>query len=199
MKCFHFRVGASLLAWLFLVSFAHAQTFFIGTNAPDSGTNFAFTVPAGTTNLSLVVSNGDASYSYLLLKTNGTPTDADFDYISRLNGRTNQINLQVPEFVSGGAFGLRVLTPDSSSNHSFRVALTTNRTDLRLTNYPALKRHIFTTTGTITNEQQQRPVAVFPDRCADESPRLAAGLECEHDQHAGPLPAARTSARPLLV
>src|SRR6185503_3653797 len=75
--------------------------------------------------------------------------------------RTNQINLQTPEFVSGGTFGLRVLTPAGSASHSFRVALTTNRTDLRLTNYPVLKPHLFTAGGTIRTNHSNGPWHYF--------------------------------------
>jgi len=39
-----------------------------------------FTVGAGATNLSLVVSNKRTAYSYLLLKKGGTPTDTVFDF-----------------------------------------------------------------------------------------------------------------------
>lgn len=123
---------------------------FVGTNAPGTATNFSFTVPAGTTNLSLVVSNNAAAYSYLLLKKGGTPTDTDFDFISRLNGRTNQVNLQAPEF-SGTSFGLRVRTPSSSAAHAFQVVLTTNRTELRSGAYPVLKPHVCSVPGTLTN------------------------------------------------
>ena len=92
---------------------------------------------------------GDDAFA-ALLKKNGTPTDTDFDFISRLNGRTNQVNLQLPEF-STGSFGLRVRTPSTSATQTFSVVLTTNRTDLRSGGYPALKPHVFTTTGTLTN------------------------------------------------
>src|SRR5512135_358675 len=126
-----------------------AQTF-IGTNAPGQGTNYGFSVGAGATNLSLVISNASSTYSYLLLARGRAPTDTDFDYISRINGATNQVNLQGPEFVVTN-YGLRVLTPAASAAHSFTVLMTTNRTDLRQPAYPVLKPHAFTTTGTITN------------------------------------------------
>ena len=139
---------STLLTCLFVQTLP-AQNF-RGTNAPGGATNFTITIPAGATNLSLVVSNSGVAYSHLLLKKNGTPTDTDFDFISRLNGRTNQVNLQLPEF-STGSFGLRVRTPSTSATQTFNVVLTTNRTDLRSGGYPALKPHVFTTTGTLTN------------------------------------------------
>ena len=142
------------LAFSALLTSLFAQTLaaqnLSGTNAPGGGTNFSITIPAGATNFSLIVSNNGAAYSHLLLKKNGTPTDADFDFISRLNGRTNQVNLQLPEF-SAGSFGLRVRTPSTSATQTFNVLLTTNRSDLRSGGYPALKPHVFTTTGTLTN------------------------------------------------
>ena len=126
-----------------------AQTF-IGTNAPGQGTNFAFTISAAATNLSLVISNWTSVYSYLLLAKGRMPTESDFDYISRLNGATNQINLEQPEFAVTN-YGLRVFTPTSSLGHAFTVVLTTNRTDLRQPAYPVLKPVAFSLTGTITN------------------------------------------------
>ena len=128
---------------------ASAQPF-VGTNAPGGATSYALTVPLTVTNVSFVVSNNAIAYSYLLLKRNGTPTDTDYDFISRLNGRTNQIDLELPEFQTGN-YGLRVRTPSGSLTHAFNVAMTTDRQDLRSSGYPVLKPHVFTTTGTLTN------------------------------------------------
>ena len=127
----------------------YAQSF-TGTNVPGAGSNFTFTVGASATNLSLVVSNNLSAYSYLLLAKGRPPTDVDFDFVSRLVGATNRINLQSPEFVATN-YGLRVLTPAASASHGFAVTLTTNRTDLRTAPYPVLKPIAFTTTGTVTN------------------------------------------------
>jgi hypothetical protein len=131
------------------ITAARAQTF-IGTNAPGQGSNFTFTVGAAATNLSLVVSNSASVYSYLLLKKGGTPTDTVFDYASRLNGQTNQINLESPEYAAA-TWGLRVSTPAGSATDPFQVVLTTNRTDLRSGAYPVLKPLVFSTTGNLTN------------------------------------------------
>lgn len=131
------------------LSSTHAQDF-AGTNAPNTGTNYTFTLDAGATNLSLVISNSASAYSYLLLKKGGTPTDVDFDFVSRLDGKTNQINLQPPEFTAG-SYGLRVKTPSASAQHPFTVLFTTNRIDLRLAAHPVLKPLVFTVTGTVTN------------------------------------------------
>src|SRR3954470_3019354 len=89
-----------------------------GTNAPGAATNFSIVVPAGATNFSLVVSNNSTAYSHLLLKKGGTPTDTDYDFISRLNGRTNQINLELPQFASG-SYGCGCVRPaHRSPRHS---------------------------------------------------------------------------------
>ena len=165
-----------------------AQTF-IGTNAPGQGTNYNFSVGAGATNLSLVISNASSTYSYLLLARGRTPTDTDFDFISRINGATNQINLQGPEFVATN-YGLRVLTPAASLTHAFTVTMTTNRTDLRQPAYPVLKPLAFTTTGVVTNTAGLGAFHYFQVDCADESARLAGGVE--HDEReCRPLRAAR--------
>lgn len=147
------RFTCSCLLFLLLCqpSLRLAAQSFVGTNAPGGATNFNFNVSVGATNLSLVVSNSANTYSYLLVKRGGTPTDTDFDFVSRVNGRTNHINLQLPEFAAPTNYGLRVLTPGASTAHSFNVALTTNRTDLRSAAYPVLKPLAFSATGTLTN------------------------------------------------
>ncbi|MBI5384190.1 MAG: LamG domain-containing protein [Verrucomicrobia bacterium] len=122
-----------------------AQTF-VGTNQPGQATDFTFTLGAGTTNLSLVVSNDASEWSYLLLKRGGLPSDTDYDFASRLDRTNNQINLQLPEFKATN-YGLRVVTPAESAEDAFAVALTTNRTNLRSAAYPALKPLAFSTPG----------------------------------------------------
>ncbi len=148
MKTNDWRV-LSLVCFLATTSILKAQTF-MGTNAPGTGANYSFTLGASVTNLSLVISNSSAAYSYLLLAKGRAPTDTDFDFSARINGVTNQINLQAPEFVATN-YGLRVLTPATSTTHSFTVNLTTNRTDLRQPGHPVWKPLSFTTTGVITN------------------------------------------------
>lgn len=149
MKPFCTAVALGLSFSILPMPEARGQIF-AGTNAPGQGTNFNFTAEAGATNFSLVISNSANVYSYLLLKPGGVPTDTDFSWVSRLSGRTNQINLEFPEFASG-TYGLRVSTPAASATHVFQVALTTNRTDLRSAAYPALKPLVFSTTGSLTN------------------------------------------------
>src|SRR5205085_11614821 len=107
-----------------LVSTSAAQNF-AGTNAPGQGTNYTFTLTTGATNLSLVVSNSAGAYSYLFLRKGATPTDTDFDFVARLNGKTNEINLELPEFAATN-YGLRVTTPAASATDPFNVVLTTN-------------------------------------------------------------------------
>jgi hypothetical protein len=125
------------------------QTF-VGTNSPGQGTNFTFTLGASATNLSLVVSNTGSAYSCLLLKKGGVPaSDTDFDFISRLDGRTNRIDIEPPQFTPTN-YGLRVLTPSGSAAHSFHVALSTNRTDLRSGAYPLLKPVVFSSSTVLS-------------------------------------------------
>lgn len=145
-----FLTGGLLLISLVISTVDTSAQTFIGTNAPGAATNYSFTVGVGATNLSLIISNAPATYSYLRLAKGRTPTDTDFDFISRLNGATNRINLQSPEFVVTN-YGLRVSTPAGSTTHAFSVVLTTNRTDLRTAAYPVLKPLAFTTTGVLTN------------------------------------------------
>ncbi|MBP9900280.1 MAG: hypothetical protein KBH45_02385, partial [Verrucomicrobia bacterium] len=142
--------AASIIAgWLLCAANLTAQTF-VGTNAPGQATNFSFTLGASATNLSLIISNAPATYSYLRLAKGRTPTDTDFDFIARLNGTTNKINLESPEFIATN-YGLRVSTPAGSTTHAFTTLLTTNHTDLRTAPYPVLKPLAFTTTGILTN------------------------------------------------
>jgi len=152
--------GTLLLAFLLGGSLDLSAQTYSGTNAPGQGTNFSFSLGAGATNLSLVVSNNSTTYAYLLLAKGRTPTDTDFDFVSRINGATNQINLQGPEFVVTN-YGLRVLTPAASTADAFTVLMTTNRTDLRQPGYPVLKPHAFTTTGVITNANSQAAFHYF--------------------------------------
>ncbi|MDW8382549.1 MAG: LamG-like jellyroll fold domain-containing protein [Verrucomicrobiota bacterium] len=126
-----------------------AQTF-VGTNSPGTGTDFVITLGVGSTNLSLVVSNSGTAWSHLLLKRGGAPTDANFDFISRLDGVNNRINLEWPEFVPTN-YGLRVRTPSGSATHAFQVVLTTNRADLRSAAYPVLKPVVFSVSGSLSN------------------------------------------------
>ena len=75
MRHFLFWLGYLLLG-IFSLS---AQTF-VGTNAPGQGSNYTFSVSAGATNLSLVISNNSTAYSYLFLKAGGVPTDTSVGF-----------------------------------------------------------------------------------------------------------------------
>ncbi|HWY29523.1 MAG TPA: hypothetical protein VNX46_02135, partial [Candidatus Acidoferrum sp.] len=138
------------LGLLLLVPFGAGAQTFVGTNAPGQGTNYSFTLSAGATNLSLVISNSSTTYSYLYLKAGGTPTVTSFDFAATLTGQTNEINLESPEYAPG-TFGLLVSTPVASTTQSFGVLLTTNRPDLRSAAYPVSKPLVFSTTGFLTN------------------------------------------------
>src|SRR5678815_3571893 len=65
-----FAFAVAVASAMAIASPAAAQTF-SGTNAPNTGTNFSFTVGAGATNLSLVISNSATAYSHLYLKRGG--------------------------------------------------------------------------------------------------------------------------------
>ncbi|MGA2557184.1 MAG: hypothetical protein ABSG04_13010, partial [Verrucomicrobiota bacterium] len=148
MKIHSFALG-SLLAVL-AAPFSQAQPF-VGTNSPGQSSNFTFTVAAGATNLSLVVSNSATAYSWLFLTNGGVaPTVNNYEFTSRLAGLTNQINLEAPEFATG-TYGLLVDTPPASALQAFSVALTSNRTDLRSASYPVSKPLVFSTKGYLTN------------------------------------------------
>ena len=41
-----------------------------------------------------------------MLKKGGPPTDTDFDFVARLSGQTNEINLEIPDFAVTN-YGLR--------------------------------------------------------------------------------------------
>ncbi|MGD1084295.1 MAG: hypothetical protein ABSA47_06010 [Verrucomicrobiota bacterium] len=142
-------VFSLLLGGLAAIS-SQAQSL-VGTNSPGQTTNYPFTLGAGATNLSLVVSNNASAYSWLFL-TNGAvaPTINNYEFTSRLPGQTNQINLEPPEFATG-SYNLLVYTPPASTSQAFSVALTTNRGDLRGANYPVSKPLAFSTTGHLTN------------------------------------------------
>ena len=139
-----------------VVAHGQVQQGFAGSNAPNSGSDFQFTIPPGVANFSVVVTNGSTTaYSWLLMTTNGVPTNADYTYGSRVTWTSsaprNQISLEAPECVAG-THGLRVYTP-SSGTHNFGVVLYTNRVDLRSATYPATKPVAFTTTGTLSSGQ----------------------------------------------
>ncbi|MGC3957428.1 MAG: hypothetical protein QM813_05545 [Verrucomicrobiota bacterium] len=152
-----------------------AQTF-VGTNAPGGGTNYSFTLSAAATNLSLVISNGSTTVPYLLLAKGRTPTDTDFDFISRINGATNQINLQSPEFAATN-YGLRVLTPATSTTHAFTVTLTTNRYRHEATGVSCLEAANFYDNRRDYQFRGRRSISLFSGGCANEHSRLAGGAE----------------------
>ncbi|MGA3181583.1 MAG: hypothetical protein ABSF38_14675 [Verrucomicrobiota bacterium] len=146
---FQLRALLSLLAGL-AAPWSQAQPF-VGTNSPGQTTNYTFTLTAGATNLSLVVSNSTAAYSWLYVTNGGVPpTINNYEFTSRLVGLTNQINLEAPEFATG-TYHLLVYTPSASTSEAFSVALTTNRPDLRSASYPVSKPLVFSTTGYLTN------------------------------------------------
>src|SRR5215813_2770285 len=131
------------------VTFTSAAQTFSGTNAPNTGTDFSFSVGAGATNLSLAISNSATVYSHLYLKRGGPAATNNFDFVARLNGQSNQINIELPEFMAMN-YGLRVFTPATSAQHAFNVVLTTNSPIIRFP-LPALKPVLFSANGTLVN------------------------------------------------
>jgi hypothetical protein len=127
---------------------AGAQSF-LGNNQPGTGSSFVFTVGAGATNMSLVVSNSSTVFSYLYLKRGGAASLTSYDFVSRLDRANNAINLEPPELVTGTNYSLLVYTPNSSAGGPFAVWLTTNRVDARLASMPILKPLAFSVTGTV--------------------------------------------------
>ena len=125
---------------------------FVGTNSPSQGTNFSFTLNAAATNLALSVSNTAASFSHLMLKLGGNPSDTDYDFIAQVNGQTNSINIQLPEAVPG-TYGLRVRTPANSLTNAFRVTLATNLAGMRSASLPVSKPQAFDATGSLSGGQ----------------------------------------------
>ena len=85
-KCF---LAGLLIVELGLISprMSVAQIF-TGTNAPGQGTNFAFTVGASATNLSVAILNNSSAYSYLLLKKGGIPPTRILTTRRALTGKT---------------------------------------------------------------------------------------------------------------
>ncbi len=128
--------------------YAGAQSF-PGTNQPGAGSSFQFTVAAGTTNLSLLVTNSSTAFSYLYLKRGGTASLTSYDFVSRLDRANNAINLEPPELATGANYSLFVYTPANSVADAFVAVLTTNRVDARLASMPILKPVGFSATGTV--------------------------------------------------
>jgi len=130
-------LALSLVLATFFIARAPAQT--LSAPMPRQGVNYTFTVGAGATNLSLVVSNNASAYSYLLLKNGGTPTDTVFDYAARLNGVTNEINLENSRIRRRDLWTARLDTRNFNCP-PLPGALDYNRADLRSSAYPVLKR-----------------------------------------------------------
>lgn len=129
---------------------SRAQVF-VGTNQPGTGSGFTFYVPAGVTNLSLVVSNTSSVFSHLYLKREAIASTFNHDFAARLNAVNNSLNLELPELASEANYSLWVQTPTNSMEHAFSVTLSTNRPDARLVTMPITKAVEFSTTGTLTN------------------------------------------------
>jgi large repetitive protein len=128
---------------------ALAQTYLTGVNAPGATHDYPLTIGASTTNLSLTVAGSAATFSHLLLKKGGTPSDTDFDFIAAADGQTNALNLERPELTATN-YVLRVRTPTNSAAHSYTVTVVSNQTDLRSLARPTTKPIVGTAQGAVT-------------------------------------------------
>jgi hypothetical protein len=125
----------------------HAQSF-VGTNAPGSAQNFAFTLGPSVTNLSVAVAGSGSTYSHLLLRAGLAPTDTDYDFIAQLDGAGNAINLEAPQFKLTN-YVARVRTPVGSLTHVFTLNVVSNVTDIRNLARPATKPLVSTNSGSL--------------------------------------------------
>jgi hypothetical protein len=111
---------------------------FLGTNTPNSYSEFSITVGADITNLSLKLPGNASGYSYLFLRKGAAPSETVYDFSSKLDGQTNDIHLEQPE-VSAGTYFIRVRTPATSATHSFTVQAEGNCTGMRTSERPVSK------------------------------------------------------------
>src|SRR5262249_32019807 len=107
-------------------------------------------VPVGVTNLSLSLSNSLTAFSHLYVKRGSDAAPTNYDFVSRLDLVNNNVNLEVPELVNATSYSLWVQTPTNSAQHIFSVALTTNRSDVRLFSMPVIKPLEFSVTGALS-------------------------------------------------
>jgi hypothetical protein len=150
------RHGIAVIALSTLVAVTAARADVVigkqGTNAPGSGTDFTFTIPANQKGVCITFgAQANLGRSHLYLKKNGTPTETDFDYVSRSDLWTNRICIEPPEFDPAVTnYGLRVFTPPTSPTHNFMVAIAASAPDRAIVR-PAIKPVSFTATGILTN------------------------------------------------
>lgn len=127
---------------------ASAQTF-QGTNQPGTASDFAFTVGAASTNLSVAVNGSLTTFSHLLLKAGAPPSDTNYDFIAAQDGVGNSINLELPQLLRT-SYIARVRTPANSAVHVFTLTVTTNVNNLRQAARPATKPLQSTSSGSLT-------------------------------------------------
>src|SRR5881394_1253616 len=129
---------ASVIFCLCLLAGSAMGQSLVGTNAPGTARNYTFTLVAGVTNFSLVVSGSVSRFSYLLVKKGGTASDTNYDFSSTWDYTTNSIYLEKPEVASTN-FSIRVRTPTNSLTHTFTVLLRTNTTLFKTAAKPVMK------------------------------------------------------------
>ena len=120
-----------------------------GTNFPGTVSVFTVSLPSGTTNVAVVVTNTPIAWSHLFLDRLDVSQQTVATFRSAQDRASNQIHLEIPEF-QPGTYQIRVFTPLESATHAFFVTIMTNVPDLRSDARPAVKPMGFTTTGTLT-------------------------------------------------
>lgn len=148
-----FSIRALVALFVFLgIGSGLAQPYlyqtFVGTNAPNTGTNFNFSVAAPIATLAITLPNSGPAYSHLLLKKGTPPTDTSYDFISDFNSTSNYINLGGVE-TTPGTYYLRVRTPSNSPTHAFTLTVQTNHPGIR-TQLPVSKPIDFLANGSMS-------------------------------------------------
>lgn len=146
MLSFISRWACALTFGLLVLNFSASAATFTGSNTSGSFRDFTITVPAGTTNLSLVLPGTASAYSHLLLRRGTAPNDTTYDFSSQVTGNTNSLYLEVPE-ISPGDYVVRVRTPAASAAHNFTLQADFNQAGLRLAAKPVTKPLSSITTG----------------------------------------------------
>lgn len=149
-----FLITSLLLAGAHQLLGGLSNDSFLGTNPPNSYTDFTLTVGGDVTNLSLTLSGNANGFSHLLLRKGAAPTEATYDFSSRFDGQTNSINLDQPE-LTAGLYYIRVRTPANSPAHAFALQAEANRSDMRSADRPVSKPLGANVTTTLMNGEWQ--------------------------------------------
>jgi hypothetical protein len=138
MKSFASFFRAGVIFCLSLLGGTAMGQSLVGTNTSGTARNHNFTLVAGVTNFSLVVSGSVSTFSHLLVRRGVAATDTEYDFASQWNATTNSIYLETPQ-VAATNFHIRVRTPAESLTHAYTVLLRTNTGNFKSTNKPVMK------------------------------------------------------------